>query len=371
MRGSQKPRLPKRSQTQRSFARTWLNELKGRNIRVNVLSPGAGRHTGFPATRQGDEGEPRVGFATLFRHLTENAQAVQLLVRNTASVDTHNTKELPQIMSRPRACQIDHRQGATQHKRTIACQFDSYSLSRPDAGNRRFRASTPSDRAFCHRAGGPAWPNCRRHPMSYGRYAGGNGLRIWNCLWCQYGYGISGWLAWSSVATCWGVSTKARRNQIVAQLLLVARANDHAGDAGLSEQPVQSQLRDALARFGRQRVERVHYFVKILIRNPRALLGGFVQAALFRQGLPATDLSGEPSPTQRTPHQRAHAFSQRQRHQLPLIVAAHQRVIDLVSGVSRPAILPADLQRLLQMPTREIRGGNITQLAIADRVDPV
>jgi len=23
-----------------SFARTWLNELKGRNIRVNVLSPG-------------------------------------------------------------------------------------------------------------------------------------------------------------------------------------------------------------------------------------------------------------------------------------------------------------------------------------------
>ncbi len=28
----------------RSFARTWLNELKGRNIRVNVLSPG-GRST--------------------------------------------------------------------------------------------------------------------------------------------------------------------------------------------------------------------------------------------------------------------------------------------------------------------------------------
>jgi NAD(P)-dependent dehydrogenase (short-subunit alcohol dehydrogenase family) len=24
----------------RSFARTWLNELKGRNIRLNVLSPG-------------------------------------------------------------------------------------------------------------------------------------------------------------------------------------------------------------------------------------------------------------------------------------------------------------------------------------------
>ena len=39
----------------RSFARTWLNELKGRNIRVNVLSPG--QVTGFPATRQGDGGD--------------------------------------------------------------------------------------------------------------------------------------------------------------------------------------------------------------------------------------------------------------------------------------------------------------------------
>ena len=29
----------------RSFARTWLNELKGRNIRVNVLSPGQIDHT--------------------------------------------------------------------------------------------------------------------------------------------------------------------------------------------------------------------------------------------------------------------------------------------------------------------------------------
>ena len=55
IREPQKPRLPRRSDPSCSFARTWLNELKVRNIRVNVLSPGAGRHTGFPATRQGDE----------------------------------------------------------------------------------------------------------------------------------------------------------------------------------------------------------------------------------------------------------------------------------------------------------------------------
>jgi NAD(P)-dependent dehydrogenase (short-subunit alcohol dehydrogenase family) len=32
----------------RSFARTWLNELKGRNIRVNVLSPGQVDTPRFP-----------------------------------------------------------------------------------------------------------------------------------------------------------------------------------------------------------------------------------------------------------------------------------------------------------------------------------
>jgi NAD(P)-dependent dehydrogenase (short-subunit alcohol dehydrogenase family) len=44
----------------RSFARTWLNELKGRNIRVNVLSPGPIRHTDSGANRQGDEAAVRI-----------------------------------------------------------------------------------------------------------------------------------------------------------------------------------------------------------------------------------------------------------------------------------------------------------------------
>ena len=43
----------------RSFARTWLNELKGRNTRLNPLSPGADGHIGFPTSRQGDEGDVR------------------------------------------------------------------------------------------------------------------------------------------------------------------------------------------------------------------------------------------------------------------------------------------------------------------------
>jgi NAD(P)-dependent dehydrogenase (short-subunit alcohol dehydrogenase family) len=44
----------------RSLARTWLNELKGRKIRLNLLSPGADGHIGFPTSRQGDEGDVRI-----------------------------------------------------------------------------------------------------------------------------------------------------------------------------------------------------------------------------------------------------------------------------------------------------------------------
>jgi NAD(P)-dependent dehydrogenase (short-subunit alcohol dehydrogenase family) len=42
----------------RSFARTWLNELKSGNIRLNLLSPGADGHVGFPTSRQGDQRIP-------------------------------------------------------------------------------------------------------------------------------------------------------------------------------------------------------------------------------------------------------------------------------------------------------------------------
>ena len=45
----------------RSFARTWLNELKGRNIRVNVLQPGADRHTDAgPGSHRGGEADVRI-----------------------------------------------------------------------------------------------------------------------------------------------------------------------------------------------------------------------------------------------------------------------------------------------------------------------
>ena len=45
----------------RSFARTWLNELKGRNIRVNVLGPGPiATPMQETSSHQGGEGDVRI-----------------------------------------------------------------------------------------------------------------------------------------------------------------------------------------------------------------------------------------------------------------------------------------------------------------------
>jgi NAD(P)-dependent dehydrogenase (short-subunit alcohol dehydrogenase family) len=45
----------------RSFARRWLNELKCRKIRVNVLGPGADRQTDAGrSSHQGGEGDVRI-----------------------------------------------------------------------------------------------------------------------------------------------------------------------------------------------------------------------------------------------------------------------------------------------------------------------
>ena len=63
-----------------------------------------------------------------------------------------------------------------------------------------------------------------------------------------------------------------------------------------------------------------------------------VQAARRRQRLAAADLAGEPAPAERAPDHRADPLVERQRHQLPLVVAADQRVVGLVGDVARQAV---------------------------------
>jgi hypothetical protein len=53
----------------------------------------------------------------------------------------------------------------------------------------------------------------------------------------------------------------------------------------------------------------------------------------------------------------------RERHQLPLIIAAEQRIVDLVRDVARPAVAVGDGERLHQLPAGKIGDANIAQLA--------
>src|ERR1700693_286719 len=165
-----------------------------------------------------------------------------------------------------------------------------------------------------------------------------------------------------------GCECEARRSQVVAQLLFVARADDHGGDGRFPKQPVQSQLRHTLTRFGGKFLERVHDPIKVLILHLRAGISSLVQAAHLRQRLAAADLAREAPPTQRTPHQGAYTFRKRLRHQLPLVVAAHERIVDLVTRIARAPIALTDPQGLLKMPAGKIRRRDITQLAYAYRV---
>src|ERR1700721_1867782 len=92
----------------------------------------------------------------------------------------------------------------------------------------------------------------------------------------------------------------------------------------------------------------------MLVRNLRSLLRGLMQPAFLRQWFSTPDLSREPSPSQRTPYQRSHALIQTERHQLPFVFPADQRVVHLVSNVARPPITVRDVQRFHQGPPGEL-----------------
>ena len=89
---------------------------------------------------------------------------------------------------------------------------------------------------------------------------------------------------------------------------------------------------------------------------------------IFGQRLAPAELAGEPAPAERAPDQRADALVEAERHQLPLIVAAEQRVIDLMGGIARIAISLRDRQRFHQLPAGEVRDADIAELAGADEV---
>jgi hypothetical protein len=93
-----------------------------------------------------------------------------------------------------------------------------------------------------------------------------------------------------------------------------------------------------------------------------------VQAALGRERAVAAHLAGQPSPAERAPDHRADALVEAEWHQLPLVVAADQRVVDLVGDVPRMTVPFGDGERLHQLPAREVGHSGIADLARAYEV---
>ncbi len=156
--------------------------------------------------------------------------------------------------------------------------------------------------------------------------------------------------------------------EVGAKLFLVASPYDDAGDGGPLQQPVERDLGYCLAGFSGDLIESVDDFVEVLVADYRTSGGGLVQAADFRQRLAATKLSGEAAPSERAPHQRADSFFNGLRHEFPFVVAADERVVDLVSHVARPSVVAAGVDGFLQMPSGEIGGGDVAHLALAHQL---
>ena len=158
--------------------------------------------------------------------------------------------------------------------------------------------------------------------------------------------------------------------KILAELSLIACTQNERADRGPCEQPTQSYLWDGLADLFRNGLERVHHVVQVFFRDLRAVVGRRlgIQAADFGLRRGAADLAGEPSPAQRAPDHRANFFFLRERHQFPLVVAAHQRVVHLLGAEASPAVAVRHTERLHQMPAGEIRTRCVAHLALAHKL---
>ena len=135
------------------------------------------------------------------------------------------------------------------------------------------------------------------------------------------------------------------------------------------QQPVERDLRDRLAGLGGDLVQGVDDPEQVLVVDSAGRCPGCrVRACRGSGRLAAADLAGEPAPAERAPDHRADALVERQRHQLPFVIAAEQRVIGLVRDVARKAVALRDRERLHQVPAGEVRAADVADLARAHQL---
>src|SRR5579863_7390709 len=160
-----------------------------------------------------------------------------------------------------------------------------------------------------------------------------------------------------------GRQVPADRAEILAQLLFIARADQHRRDRGPLQQPVERDLRHRLAGLLRHFFDRIENAEQVVVRHRRPHVGGLGLADRRGQRRSALELAREAPPAERTPHDGAQALIEPERHQLPLVVAADQRVVGLVRDIARIAVAVRDTERLHQMPAGKIRHARVADLA--------
>ena len=126
--------------------------------------------------------------------------------------------------------------------------------------------------------------------------------------------------------------------QILAELLLVACAEDDRRDRGAPENPVEGDLWDRLVGFERDHSERIDDAEEVFVGDRRAdrEIGGHPRAGGRR--LISPDFAGELAHREGAPDDGADLLVDRQGHELPLVVTADQRIVSLMADVARQAI---------------------------------
>ena len=118
------------------------------------------------------------------------------------------------------------------------------------------------------------------------------------------------------------------------------------------------------------RVQGVHDPEQVLVSDGRAAGDRVLVAepARLGQGLAAADLARQPREAERAPRDAADALVECQRHELPLIVAADERIVRLVGDIPRQPVFLRYGQRFHQVPAGEVRAADVADLAGPDQV---
>jgi hypothetical protein len=84
--------------------------------------------------------------------------------------------------------------------------------------------------------------------------------------------------------------------------------------------------------------------------------------------LAAADLAGEAAPAEGAPDESTYALIEGEGHELPLVVAADEGVVDLVADILGPAVALGDGEGLHEVPAGEVGAGDVADLAGEDEV---